>query len=60
MKTDDLSPLEEVQKWILMALQVLAMALCACLIARMIMEDAFSVPHQMCVETNVEMPTSPQ
>jgi hypothetical protein len=37
-------------RWLLMALQVLAMALCACLIARFIMEDAFKLPREMCIE----------
>lgn len=41
----------------LMALQVLAMAVCACLIARMIMEHVFQLPHEMCVEAPA--PTTP-
>jgi hypothetical protein len=36
--------------WFLFLLQILAMALCACLIARFIMEDAFKLPREMCTE----------
>lgn len=37
-------------RWCLMALQVLAMALSFCLLARMWMEYELELPHQMCVE----------
>ena len=45
------NPLREVAKWTLMALQVLAMALCASVIAVMYWEDVSKLPYQMCVET---------
>jgi hypothetical protein len=37
-------------RWTLMALQVLAMALCFCLLARMWMEYELELPHQLCVQ----------
>lgn len=42
--------MKEVGEWFLMALQVLAMALCACLVARMYMEDELGIPHQVCID----------
>jgi hypothetical protein len=51
----------ELFRWVLMALQVLAMALCACIIGMMLMEDAFSLPHRQCVEfPTVPLPADPQ
>ena len=44
------SPLREIAKWGLMALQVVAMALCASIIAVMYWEDVSKLPYQMCVE----------
>ena len=36
--------------WFLFLLKITAMALCACLIARFIVEDTFKLPRGMCVE----------
>ena len=44
------SPLREIAKWGLMALQVVALAVSACIIAQMYWEDVSGLPHQMCVE----------
>lgn len=47
-------------RWFLMALQVLAMALCVCILARMWVEDKFHLPHSMCVESPPPIEHAPE
>jgi cell division septal protein FtsQ len=48
------------RRWFLMALQVLAMALCACILARMWVEYNFKLPHSMCVESPPPVERAPE
>jgi hypothetical protein len=45
-----------VGRWCLMALQVLAMALSFCILARMWMEYELELPHSLCVEAHHAIP----
>lgn len=47
---DDEDMLHGFWRSILMMLQVLAIALCLCIVARFAIEDAARIPNQMCVE----------
>jgi hypothetical protein len=47
-------------RWFLMALQVLAIALCVCLLARFWVEDKFRLPHSMCVESPPPQERAPE
>jgi cytochrome c biogenesis protein ResB len=44
------------RRWFLMALQVLAMALSFCILARMWMEYELELPHSLCVEAHHAAP----
>jgi hypothetical protein len=44
---EDDSPVAQYLRFVLMGLQVLAMALCACIVAEMSADDA-SLPHMFC------------
>lgn len=46
--------------WLLFFLKILAMALCACLIGRFIVEDTFKLPRGMCVERPAPMDRAPE
>ena len=50
MKIVEEDPWREMLKWLLMGLQVLAMAICAGILAIDYMADTLKIPHQMCVE----------
>jgi hypothetical protein len=47
-------------RWFLMALQVLSMALCFCIGARMWMEYQFELPHSLCVEVPKQSDRAPE
>jgi hypothetical protein len=50
MKPVEEAPFDHAARWILMALQVSAMALSACILANMYLEDTLAIPHHVCIQ----------